>query len=399
METTDQHTHSERDIEYTFLSLELLQPPELGIRVDTLRKIDELAESVVVNGVLEPLIVRPSKEVGRYEVVCGLRRFLAAEKAGLKTVPCIVKEIADREAMEAMLVENIEREDLSDYERGRWLKLIIEKFPDTYGNMDEFARRFGFVTHAQVSRLISHFEFMEELKKKLPTMFVPHGTSIPEGITREIRRAPSECQTKLVEYVVKHERHGKDVAGIVNVLLETPEDLREKVLTVLIEKDLNARETTELLKVLSAHKVIVKAEEKLEKKKPPGGTSKKGLATQAETEQAVNMPETQAPPKHEEAKPFKPSLDQLRSIAEEIKAKRLEQKYDKAGQIYIFLSNYYPQQLIDAFTDRVKLEGLTEEKAVAMMKEIVAEMCDRLTNYGRKHEVLDEIFETVVKWR
>ncbi|MGB9671933.1 MAG: ParB/RepB/Spo0J family partition protein [Candidatus Norongarragalinales archaeon] len=382
------------------LPLKLLIPMDLSVRLEINEtEIKELAESIKTHGVLEPLLVRRAPE-GRFEIVCGTRRFMAAQKAELDTVPCVIIAMDDREAMEATLVENMEREDLSDYEVGRWLKLLIEKFPDAYGNMRNFADRFGYKSHATVSLLISHYEFIEKLKKTLPTMLVTRVTNIPEKVVREIRRAPEECQPKLVEYASKYGRSARDVAGIVDVLLQTPEELQEKVLTVVVEKDLNTRETAELVKVFSAHKVIIKPEEAkpieetleelelLEEPKKP-------------SEGAVTVPEAPqppTPPKPVEVKPPTPSLEQIRAVAEDIKAKRLQQKYDNAGQIYILLANYYPQSIIDFFTEHVELESTTPEKAVALMKDIIDEMCNRFTNYGRKREMVDDIFKEVVKW-
>jgi|GEM_PF-2525667 ParB/RepB/Spo0J family partition protein len=376
------------------LPLKSLVPMELSVRLTIDEaEIEALAESVKIHGILEPLLVRPTSIAeGKFEIICGNRRFIAAQKAGLKAVPCIVKMMNACESMEATLVENIQRENLSDYELGRWFKLMMERFPDRYPSQQAIADVFGLKADVQVARLIKHYEFLEQMSTKLPANILPRGRMLPERLTREVRRVQEDIQPKLVEYLSEHERSVRDVAGVVDVLLETPEYLREKVLNVVFKKDLNARETAELVKVLSAHSVIIgekpsegeklKTPEKL--KKPKEG-------------EGVTVPEGP------EQKPEEPKLpegtpEQLDKLAEEIKAKGLQQKYDKAGQIYIFLSNYYPQQIIDAFTDHIQLERLTEEKAVAMMKDIVAEMCDRLTNYGRKHEVLDEIFETVVKW-
>ncbi|MEM3536672.1 MAG: ParB/RepB/Spo0J family partition protein, partial [Candidatus Bathyarchaeia archaeon] len=103
-----------------FLSLESILVPSFFIRADIEADIAQLATSIKREAILQPIIVRPSKETGKYEVVCGLRRFLAAKKARVNIVPAIVQKMDDHEAMEAMLVENMERKNLSDYEVGRW---------------------------------------------------------------------------------------------------------------------------------------------------------------------------------------------------------------------------------------------------------------------------------------
>jgi ParB/RepB/Spo0J family partition protein len=77
--------------------------------------IGELVESIRNAGIIEPLVVRPAPD-GRYEVIVGGRRLRAAREAGLKTVPCIVKELSDDEAIIESLVENIQRGDLTERE-------------------------------------------------------------------------------------------------------------------------------------------------------------------------------------------------------------------------------------------------------------------------------------------
>ena len=76
--------------------------------------LEALAVSVREQGVLQPLLVRPQD--GNYEIIAGERRFRAAQLAGLETVPVLVRELADRDAIELALIENLQREDLSPVE-------------------------------------------------------------------------------------------------------------------------------------------------------------------------------------------------------------------------------------------------------------------------------------------
>ncbi|MEM1589901.1 MAG: ParB/RepB/Spo0J family partition protein [Candidatus Bathyarchaeia archaeon] len=76
-------------------------------------------QTIKSHGIVQPLTVRPSGE--RFELVCGYRRLVHAKEAGLTVVPCVVKEMSDVEAAEATLIENLERQDLTDYEKGRCL--------------------------------------------------------------------------------------------------------------------------------------------------------------------------------------------------------------------------------------------------------------------------------------
>ncbi|WP_312652089.1 ParB/RepB/Spo0J family partition protein [Aminipila sp.] len=89
-------------------------------------KIDELAASIETYGVIQPIVLRKS-EIG-YEIVAGERRWRAARKANLKTVPCILKELTEEENMVISIIENMQREDLNPIEEAEALQQMIEKF-------------------------------------------------------------------------------------------------------------------------------------------------------------------------------------------------------------------------------------------------------------------------------
>jgi ParB family transcriptional regulator, chromosome partitioning protein len=114
-------------------------------------KLQELAESIKEKGILEPLIVR--RVDGGYELIVGERRWRAAQKAGLKEVPVLVKEIEGREALEFSLIENLQREDLNPIEEAEAFKRLIEEFNLSQG---ELATRIGKdrTTIANVLRLL-----------------------------------------------------------------------------------------------------------------------------------------------------------------------------------------------------------------------------------------------------
>ncbi len=95
-------------------------------------EIAALAESIRSQGVLQPILVRRlSAEPPRYELVAGERRWRAAQRAQLHDIPAVVKDLSDREALEAALVENIQRQDLSALEEAEAYKRLIEEFSHT----------------------------------------------------------------------------------------------------------------------------------------------------------------------------------------------------------------------------------------------------------------------------
>jgi ParB family chromosome partitioning protein len=100
--------------------------------------LDELAESIRLHGVFEPIIVK--KSIKGYELVAGERRTKASKLAGLETIPAIVKDFNDQEMMEIALLENIQRENLSPIEEAKAYKNFMTKMNMT---QEELGTRFG----------------------------------------------------------------------------------------------------------------------------------------------------------------------------------------------------------------------------------------------------------------
>jgi len=92
-------------------------------------KLAELANSIRKNGIIQPIAVREDKvDPGRYEIVAGERRWLAAQKAGLHEVPIIILDLDDNEALEVAIVENIQRDDLNVIEEAKGYQRLAEEF-------------------------------------------------------------------------------------------------------------------------------------------------------------------------------------------------------------------------------------------------------------------------------
>lgn len=90
-------------------------------------KLDELAQSIAQDGIIEPVIVRPTSD-GVYELVAGERRFRASVRAGLKQIPAMCREIDDKKAFEMALVENIQREDINPVECAYAYRHLMDEY-------------------------------------------------------------------------------------------------------------------------------------------------------------------------------------------------------------------------------------------------------------------------------
>ena len=92
-------------------------------------KLEELAKSIRKNGIIQPIAVREDNvDPGRYEIVAGERRWLAAQKAGLHEVPIVVLDLSDNESLEVAIVENIQRDDLNVIEEAKGYQRLSDEF-------------------------------------------------------------------------------------------------------------------------------------------------------------------------------------------------------------------------------------------------------------------------------
>lgn len=93
--------------------------------------LDELAQSIRAQGVIEPIVVRP-RAAGGYEIIAGERRWRAAQRAELATLPAVVRHADDREAVALALIENIQREDLNPLEESEALRQLLDGYSLTH---------------------------------------------------------------------------------------------------------------------------------------------------------------------------------------------------------------------------------------------------------------------------
>jgi len=101
-------------------------------------KLEELANSIKKNGVIQPIAVRPKKmESGKYEIVAGERRWLAAQRAGLHEIPVNILDLNDAESLEVAIVENIQRDDLNPIEEAKGYKRLNQEFKYDHENISK----------------------------------------------------------------------------------------------------------------------------------------------------------------------------------------------------------------------------------------------------------------------
>ncbi|MGO9803478.1 MAG: ParB/RepB/Spo0J family partition protein [Steroidobacteraceae bacterium] len=181
------------------LPLDLLQrgryQPRTDMRTDTLA---ELADSIKAQGVVQPIVVRALElPVGgapqRYEIIAGERRWRAAQMAGLKEIPAVIRHLPDSAAIAIALIENIQRENLNPLEEARALTRLITEFGLTHQEAAEAVGR----SRAGVSNLLRLLELPKEVAELLEKR------SLEMGHARALLSLNGRRQTEVALLVAK----------------------------------------------------------------------------------------------------------------------------------------------------------------------------------------------------
>lgn len=115
------------------LSVELIQQGTFQPRRDmNAESLQELADSIRTQGVIQPIVVRPIKLSGRYEIIAGERRWRAAQMAGLSEIPVLIKSMSDEVALAVGLIENVQREALNPIDEAVALQRLLNEFAMTH---------------------------------------------------------------------------------------------------------------------------------------------------------------------------------------------------------------------------------------------------------------------------
>lgn len=222
------------------VELKKIRPNRLNPRLDiNIIRLNDLADSIRQVGLLEPLIVRPVDD--GYEVVVGERRYRASQQVGLKTVPVVVRQYKDEEVIELNLVENIQREDLSAVEKGNCCKLLLEKYPKKFSNIQTLANRLG-LSPATVKTWIALTAAPKEIQKMVaPVQVERKGT--PEGkidyttATTIMRRIPEpEKQAELAQKLASEGMSQKLARRVIEEAAKSPEKKIEEILMEIKEE-------------------------------------------------------------------------------------------------------------------------------------------------------------------
>ena len=178
-------------------------------------KLEELSLSIKENGIVQPIAVRPNKyDPGKFEIVAGERRWLAAQKAGLNEVPVIVLNIDDQKSLEIAIVENVQRQDLNIIEEAKGYQRLSQEFGYDHDKISKFMSK----SRSHISNTLRLLTLPDDVVGLLeegkltagqarPLIGMPNASEIAENIAkkkvaaREVEAMAKRTKTKISEKI------------------------------------------------------------------------------------------------------------------------------------------------------------------------------------------------------
>ena len=196
------------------------------------QKLDELANSIKKNGVIQPIAVRQSKsDTNKYEIVAGERRWLAAQRAGLHEIPVNILELSDLESLEVAIVENIQRDDLTPIEEARGYKRLSDEFKYDHENISKLMSK----SRSHISNTLRLLTLPNDIIAMLEEGSLTSGQARPliglanaSSIAEEI--VANNYSARKVEYLVKGKKVPKNKKNNYDANIYKAQERIEKIL-------------------------------------------------------------------------------------------------------------------------------------------------------------------------
>lgn len=206
--------HSEADEKYLReIPVELIQRGKYQPRRDMDQQaLEELAESIRQQGIMQPIVVRPISE-SKYEIIAGERRWRASQLAQLDRIPAIVRDVPDEAAVAMALIENIQRENLNAMEEAFALQRLQDEFELTQGEVAEAIGK----SRSTVTNLLRLMNLHDDVK-----LMLEHG-DLEMGHGRALLGLPSEDQLAAANQVNTKSMSVRQTEAFVRKLLESPQ--------------------------------------------------------------------------------------------------------------------------------------------------------------------------------
>jgi ParB family chromosome partitioning protein len=201
------------------IAVDLLQRGQYQPRRDFNKEsLQELADSITAQGIIQPIVVRGLPRSEKFEIIAGERRWRAAQLAGLKDVPVVIKDVPDKTVMCIALIENIQREDLNPLEEAEALVRLIEEFDMTHETIAEAVGR----SRSAVTNLLRLLELNIKVKE-----FV-EARKIDMGHARALLALALNEQVAVAEIIIKQGLSVRATEKLVKKVLGDSQQEKEK---------------------------------------------------------------------------------------------------------------------------------------------------------------------------
>jgi len=172
--------------------------------------LQELAESIRAQGIIQPIVVRPLKNHNKYEIIAGERRWRASGLAGLSEIPVIIRDIPDEAAIAMALIENIQRESLNPIEEAIALQKLIDEFKMTHQQVAEAVGK----SRTSITNILRLLALNEEVKSLLEQ------GQLEMGHARALLSLPQEKQIQAANTIINQGLSVRQAEKLVRFLLE-----------------------------------------------------------------------------------------------------------------------------------------------------------------------------------
>ena len=392
--------------ELKIISIEEIDLPPLSLRTDVSKEsLEELAESLETEGLIQPILVRPKE--GRYEVVAGERRVRAAIYANIPKILAVVRDIKDDEASRLRLIENINRKDLEIWEKVDGIKFHMKMYGLT---LEQMAK----LLHKKPETLESWFTLARRTSPKIKSS--PEFRELPPAYLMWLTKYDDETQERFARAIISNRLGKYQISKLIDLFEQDPRaDINElarrlkegyvEVVTLVPKKEADKIKKKRAKERKKKKKRVKKEElekhlrprEEPKEEKPEEKKALVGMEMPRELEE-LNLPFTR---KEEIMK-----LTDLPDVQVRVGKAVVEHKFDlrETGLFFDKFKGEYPKKTLEEIVEMVKTESKEWRMAQPIIITLKPTLYEDLEAYYRKMNkdvkkvTVDNIKEAVMKW-
>ena len=231
------------------VDIDLVEPnPEQPRTRFSEKALDELAQSISVNGLVQPIIVR--EKGGQYQIVAGERRWRASQRAGLRKVPVVVKDVSDDKLLELALIENIQRQELNPIEEANAYRKLIDNIGLT---QEQVAERVG-KERTLITTLLRLLKLPEDIQALIEErkLTAGHGRAL-------LQCSDPTIQRRVARSIIDESMSVREAERAVKKILRPPANVANTEVTTSSDPNIKAAETKLMRRLSTSVRILEKA--------------------------------------------------------------------------------------------------------------------------------------------